>query len=785
MNTFNFKSYFTFLGRHKAYTAVNIFGFSVSLMFVILIGLYTSQEYSTDSMHSKADRICLIGSESGGDLITGSNHGFMRYLASRYPEIDKMCTVVKEDDQPVVKPTGEVIRCKFLYTDSTFYQLFDFPIIKGDRNHVLDNPNDAVISDALAHKLFGSLDPVGRDVVFYDSLKMRVSGVMGSMKGSSIPEVDVVTRFDFMRYVSWNVYQMNNFGNADVFILTKPGASLAGKEKDLTNYFKTFSFIYQSKEADAKARVIPFKGSYFSDAESYVCDRGSTTLVDVLFAFGVIVLLFSVMNYVNLTVAQSARRAKEIATRRLFGAQRGAVALQLVGESITLCVVSLLIGIVFAAVLSPMFGKLLNTDIMFLRLFSPQGIALLIAIVLLTGVLAGLIPSVIISRANPIDVVRGTFRHNTRMRLGKLSISFQNLLTIVMVAVSLTMVVQTRYWINAPLGWNREGIVEVPNNLDPAKAETFMNEVKKLSCVALVSACWGSPLSGGFNNTSIYNGKTVAFQRFHGDENFMKILGIEVANDYHVADPTGCYVSKNIFAVCGIPANSKSVFEYGDVYQDSRRPIRGILKDLHLGTITNQGYDNAATMVFVHKGFDPKTDQIFLIKLNGNLVAAYDKVKEVYKRVYNEELVNDTPFIDQQVEKAFENVSRLSTIVSLFAAMALLISLLGLIAMTTYYTDQHRREIAIRKVFGSTNSQIRWRFVRMFLFYVVAAIVVAAPLTWWIGQQVLMKFPHRISLWPCIIVACAFCLLCAYVAVYVQCSSAANENPINHVKDNE
>lgn len=785
MQIFNLKSYFTFLGRHKAYSTVNIFGFSVSLMFVILIALYTSQESSTDSMHSKADRICLIGTEAEGETMTGSNHGFMRYLASRYPEIEKMCTVVKEDDQPIVKPTGEVIRSKFLYVDSTFYQIFDFPIIKGDRNLVLDNPNDAVISEEMARKLFGDLDPVGRSFVMYDSLKVHVSGVMGSMKGSSIPEVDVVTRFEYMRYVNENIYYMNNFGRADVFVMTKPGTSLASKEKDLTDYFKTFSFAYEHSNGDVNARVIPFKGSYFSDTYSVVCERGDSKLVGALFIFGAIVLLFSVMNYVNLTVAQSSRRAREIATRRLFGAQRTTVMLQLVGESIVMCAVALLLGLVLALAFAPIFNKLLNTEILFSQLVSPLGLLLVVALVVLTGFLAGLIPSIIISRAKPIDVVRGTFRHTTRMRWGKLSISFQNVLTIVMVAISLTMVLQVRHWINAPLGWNHEGIVQIQNNLDPVKAKTFMDEVKKLPCVDLVSACLCTPVYGGFNNTTMYGDRQVAFQRFHGDENFMKMLGIEVAKDYHVDDPTGCYVSKNIFSVCGIPESSKSVFEYGDKQPDSRRQIRGILKDMHLSTITNTQFDKAATMIFVHKGFNPYTDKYFLVKLNGNLAAAYDKVKDVYKRVYDESLENDTPFIDQQIEKEYENESRLSTIVTVFAVVALLISLLGLVAMTTYYTDQHRREIAIRKVFGSTSSGVRRHFVKMFLVYVAAAMVVAVPLAWWIGQQWQADYTYRISLWPCIVVACVFCLLCAYVAVYVQCSSAANENPINHVKDNE
>lgn len=461
------------------------------------------------------------------------------------------------------------------------------------------------------------------------------------------------------------------------------------------------------------------------------------------------------------------------------------VMLQLVGESIVMCAVALFLGLMLALAFAPIFNKLLNTEILFSQLVSPTGLFLLVALVVLTGLLAGLIPSIIISRAKPIDVVRGTFRHTTRMRLGKLSITFQNVLTIVMVAVSLTMVLQVRHWINAPLGWNHEGIVEIQNDLDPVKAKTFMDEVKKLPCVDLVSACLCTPVQGGYNNTTMYGDKQVSFQRLYGDENYMKMLGIEVANDYHVADPTGCYVSKNIFSVCGIPESSKSVCEYGDADPSSRRPIRGILKDMHLSTITNTQFDKAATMVFVHKGFNPNIDQTFLVKLNGDLAEAYDKVKAVYKRVYNEEIDNDTPFIDQQIEEEYESETRLSTIVSIFAAVALLISLLGLIAMTTYYTDQHRREIAVRKVFGSTAAQIRRRFVSMFLLYVAIAIVVAAPLAWFIASRWQASYTYRISPLPCIVIACVFCLLSAYIAVYLQCSSAAGENPINHVKDNE
>lgn len=783
---FDLKPYLTYLSRHKLYTAINIFGFSVSLMFVILIGLYVEQEYSVDAMHSKADRICLIASaEDDADPrpYTGSNYGFMRYLASRYPEIEKMCTVVKQEEQPITKPTGEVIRSTFLYTDSTFFQLFDFPLIKGDRNHVLDQSNDAVISERLARKLFGDLDPMGRSFVFYDSLKVRVSGVMGSMKGSSLPEADVVTRFEFMRYVNINIYQMNNFGSADVFVMTKPGATLANKEKDLTEYFKTFAFVYQAPGSKVQARVIPFKGSYFSKTVSNVCERGDSMLVNVLFVFGVVVLLFSVMNYVNLTVAQSSRRAREMATRRLFGAQRGAVVMQLIGESIALCVMSLIIGIILAVAFAPVFGKLLSTEISFKFLLSPIGILLLMAFVLLTGILAGLLPSAVISRAKPIDVVRGTFRHSTRMRLGKLSISFQNVLTIIMVSVSLTMVMQVRHWINAPLGWQRAGIVQVPNPGDSVKAVTFLNELKKLSCIDLVSSCFCTPLQGGFNNTTIYNGRTFRLQRFSGDENFMKILGIEVEREYAQANGDGVYVNKGLFAAAGLPETAKSFLEYGDGHPESRVPIRGILKGVKLGVISSTENEDCGVMFSIHKGVNRYTDASFLVKLNGNLTKSYEQVRAVYKSVYNEALDLNTPFIDQQVELVYEAQSRLSTIMSLFAGVALLISLLGLIAMPTYYTEQHRREIAVRKVFGSTAGQVRRRFVSMFLFYVAIAIVVAAPVAWFIASQWQATYTYRISPLPCIAVACAFCLLTAYIAMLVQCGNAANENPINHIKD--
>ena len=777
----NLKSYLTFLSRNKAYTLINIFGLSISLMFVILIAVYTTQEYNVDKMHSKGDQIYSLGCElkEGGitENIDGSHWKIQKYLKERYPEIEKTCTM-STNETFINLPSGEKIKTKFLCTDSTFYQLFDFQLIEGDRNHVLDKPNSAVLTEDFARKIFGSENPLGKVITYNDSIHLVVTGVAKEMKGSSIDNADIIARYENMKNFNFSCTddRMSDAFGAEVFILTKPNTHLETKVHDMKHYFKSFYWIYRLPDTETHVLLIPFKHLYFSKTESNSNNtlRGDKTLVNILFAVGMVILLFSIINYINLTVAQAGSRAREMATRRLLGSQRRDIALRLILECVLLCFVSLIIGILLALLAAPYAEKLLDTKLYMSSLFLPVHIVVLILFVLLTGILSGIIPAIFISRAKPIEVVRGTFRHQTKMVFSKLLIILQCMITMVLTGISLTMVLQVQHLTKAPLGYQRENIIGIDDQVvDSTKSAAFINTIKQLPCVKNASACMGYPLNRGNNNTVTYQGKSISFQIFKVDQQFMKIFGIPIEQDYHLEDENGCYINQQAYQELGLKPGVRHV-------PDMNLDIRGIFKDFHIGDITKEQHP---VLIYVRKTIAYPWN--FVIQITGNQEEAYRQIQKIYKDVFHIDLDSDHPFIDQQIQQAFDQQTRMSKIVSLFAGIAILISLLGLVAMSTYFIQQRNKEIAVRKVFGSNSLQMLTRLVRTFLSYVLIAFVLAIPVIWYFMSNWLSGFSYRITLSPWIfLVSGLFCMIISTGAVFIQSYRASHENPILHIKEN-
>jgi putative ABC transport system permease protein len=765
---------------------INVFGLSLSLAFVILIGLYSFKEYGTDKMHSKADRIYVLGEEmEGTSYYTGGNTYIQRYIKSRYPEVESSCAVASQNSN-VMMPSGEMSAAYELCVDSTFYRIFDFRLLEGDRNHVLDAKNYAVVTETFARKMFGNKDPVGQEIELDGKRHLRITGVAADMKNSSIRNADIIARFEDLRNKSMLNPHMNNATGAEIFILAKPHSDIESKTEDMTKYFKTFFWLYQHPDCATGVLLVPLNKLYFSGIQSNsgVTIRGERKLVDILFALGLIILLFSIMNYINLTVAISGNRAKEMAVRRLLGSRRWEIMLKLVAESLLLCIISSVVAVLLSYIFLPYASHLLGTELQIGVLFSPAVLSVMIAFILVIGILAGIIPAFVISKAQPVEIVRGTFRQRIRMTFSKIFIIFQNVVTIIMIAVAIIMISQTRHLIHAPLGFNTKNLIDVDNPaFDTLKFQTFVNELKGLACVSRVTACEGTPKDGGNNETIVYKGKNLSFQILIGDENYMDIFGLKVIQDNNIEDQNGVYVNMAALTGMGLDKNAKAIDIYAGhpSWGSGPKPIRGILADFHLRNILAKEHP---LLITIKKKVKYPWD--FIVEVQGNPVEAYKAVQKVYKKVFNATLDDDNPFLDQKVAAEYESEKRMSTMVSLFAGIAIIISMLGLIAMSTYFIEQRRKEIALRKVFGSSRSQILKRLIKVFVIYVAVAFVIAVPVIYYIGRSWLSNYNYRISLSPWIFIAAGlFTFLISFVAVYLQSYMAANANPVEGVAENQ
>lgn len=790
IKSISLKSYLTFLSRNKAYTLINMLGFSLSLMFVIIITLYTEQEFGVDKSIDNADRIysvCMGSGDSGGKTAEGTGWRIQQTLKNAFPDIEMTCAVTAGDTYMLDKQDNSV-STDILFADSTFFRMISMPLVTGDRQRVLDQQNSAVVSEEYARKMFGDADPIGQQLRFKDegksSVSLRVTGVFTSTDGTSFPHADVVIRFENVSVFTPSITapEMNNAAGTTVLLLTREGSDIMSKERQMDKVLKDMGFwIYNMPGLDTRTKLLRLSDRYFSDVEAVsgigdlMSRRGDFRLVTVLFAVALIILVFSITNYVNLTVAQSSYRAKEMATRRLLGSQRSDIMLRLIAECSLLCLACLAVGVALSAVALPYANHLLDTDMRFADLLTVGNIGAAVVFVLLVGLLSGLLPAIVISRAKPIDVVRGTFRLHTKMRFSRVFIVFQNIMTIFMIAASLTMVLQVRHLVGAPLGYDYKHLVVLPAGGDSIQTRTLLTELRKLPCVTGVTACQGYPFDGGNNNTTNIDNRTLSFQVLQGDADYMRTLGIKLLRDYHLDDPEAAYVNKQTLAELGLPMDARSFRVNNGVEH-----IRGVIDDIKIRTVTS---DQHPLLIYISK--EMKYPWTILVRVRGDESEAYKRIKDVYRNVTDMDLttIADTPYLDQLISQEYVQEKRISTIVTLFATIAVIISLLGLVAMSTYFIEQRRKEIAIRKVFGSTSRQIYVRLVRTFLSYVGVAFVIAVPLIYHFMTQWLSNYNYRIDLGLWIYaVAGAACLLVSFAAVMVQSHHAANTNPAESIK---
>ncbi|MFQ9997159.1 MAG: ABC transporter permease, partial [Hoylesella buccalis] len=327
---------------------------------------------------------------------------------------------------------------------------------------------------------------------------------------------------------------------------------------------------------------------------------------------------------------------------------------------------------------------------------------------------------------------------------------------------------------------NTQGVMEIGVPQDARKANLFKKNLQQLTPVKKVSVCLCSPLLGGFNQMAYIGKKAVRCQRFYADKDYLPLLGIEVKKQFAQGDSAKLFVSPNFHSVMQLKPEERA-FRYNETYE--REQINGILNDFHLYTIDMDNADDQVTVVYL---FDQIAHDDFannvLIKVEGDEQEAYRLVQETYKKVYHEDLAQESPYLSQKIAEVYKEQTRIVRILTIFSFLAVLISLLGLVAMSTYFIQQRSKEIAIRKVFGSTSNRIRRDLIRTFLQYVAVAFIISVPIIWYFASEWISQYSYRIVWWPWIIVAGILVLLISFCAVAVQSYMASNENPVKNIK---
>ena len=799
-------SYFRFLSRNKVYTLINVVGLSVSLAFVIIIGLYSQMEFGRDRWHKNADRIYVVCThfEEGNENEEVGHWAMQPLLCPRFPDVEASCAIAG-GKETVTLGNQEKKEVQAMFADASFFQIFDFPLTMGDRQRVLTRPEDIVITDEMATMLFGDSNPMGKTVILRDTMAFTVRGVMKSLNHTYLRPADILLPAQHFSLSSYNDAAMSSYGNWSVYFLAREGADLTKSQAAMQQILAQNVWLFKPDciFGQAQLQLKPLKELYFSNINSApVTIRGDHKQSQMLFLGGLIILLFAVMNYVNLTIAQSRFRMREMAMRRLLGSQRWQVMARLIAESILLSLASLLLAVWLVLLAVPYANQMLrsvstgmtwvdedsNLQIDIIQsadLLSPIVICGLVVFALLLGVVAGIGPAWHISKAQPIDIVKGTpqraQQRNWRTSGQALSIVFQHVITIVLLGLALTMMLQIRHLVNAPLGYNYERLMEVrAQQYGDPRMSLMLDEVRKLPCVEDAALGLGNPLHAGSNNTYEIDGRTIAWQIFRETPSWIKMLNLKVITDYGTTGPNGVktYVTPNALALHGLPADARA-FRYNE--DSVLTQIDGLIEPIHLHNILETTYVGRPQMVKLYP--EPVINYCLMMRYRGDKYEAKRQVGEVYKKLFEQDMENHFNFYDDQLRSCYDKEHRILSMVEVFTVVAFMIAMLGLLAMSTYYLQQHRKEIAVRKAFGAASSEVLCRLLSRFMAYVVVAFLIAIPIIYYIGNDWLSNFSYRIALSPWIFAVAGFtCFIISLLTVVIQSWRAASENPVKNIK---
>ena len=758
------KSYLKFLSRNKLYTAIEFFGLAVSLAFVIIIGSYVWQQYAVTRENPDRERIYLPGLPD----YPGLTYGFPEAV-TEIPEIEKVAMLCSLG---LTYKESEVLYCAAV--NRSFFDLFpNYRFVEGSADVISSNSN-AIVSESFARKNDIS---VGDDIKLSEN-EFNVAAVLEDREGTVFRYYEI--------FLPAGLYKdrydpFDNFGSTITFLKVRPGTDrsvLYDKLETLCK--KVYPDIYGQSFFD-RLDLFRFDELFFRDTEMRF-RHGDLRTIRVLLLVGLLLLLSAIFNYVNLSLALTAKRAREMAVRQLSGASKVQIVGKYIAESILFTAMCFGAGLLLAEAFCPLMNRLLsNPDIPIRVAWSPGYVVAYVGIVLAVGTLCGVIPAVMAGRYNALEVMKGGYRRRTKMVLSKVFIVLQNALAVILIALAVTMEAQMRKTQNRPMHCD----ITDKFNLSFITMEDqtpLKDALERLPFVKRIGKCSGVPgTNPGGQYSTTRDGKDILYRLYRMDSTAFRMFDFEILKDYHAPVFNSVWFSDESFAATGFDD------DYQDISVLSQRTtgcdqLAGVFKAFPTNS-ANMGEEEYAIISVVR----PEDIWVgsFLIETSGDRKEAQSKIMETYEEYAKEREVylNYPSWVDENIEAAWKPARNNMRLVEIFMLLSILLSLLGLVAMSTYYADEKSRDIAVRKVFGGTVDTEAWRTIRDYMLLVGLACVIGVPIAVFVVQEYLKDFIYRLEgYWWIFVLAVLLSGLIAWLSVIWQVLKAARTNPAVELK---
>ena len=790
------KSYLKFLSRNKLYTAIEAVGLAVSLAFVILIGSYVVQQYEVAHESPQWKRTFVLGT----DEFLGLTYWDKEELEMNIPEV-QAATRAAMLWQPLIREGDQLLQCAGMEADADFFKVFpEYRLVEGSAEDFVGK-EDILISESLARKLSVDGDNLIGKVINVNESDRTIKGIFADFDGTFFMPYDIITHISG----TWAAEQERSFGsigNYTTWFRVREDADPADvRNKVSALLHKNYDPIWSAEKVNAW-KAYRMDEAFFTTGNSNGLTRqGNAQMLRLLTVVVLLLLLSAIFNYVNLSLALTGKRAKEMATRRLLGADKTGILWKYIGESVAFTAVCFGAALLLADLLAPMMNSLvstgdpdelmlgIDTSVRLSFMLTPGYILAYIAGILILGVINGLLPAVAASRYQPIDVIKGTLRRRNKMVLSKVFIVVQNVLSVFLIALALVMEVQMRHMLTRPMHAATENLYYIEysaQNYDMMKL--FKDKVEQLPFVTKAGVGRGIP--GLINMTmgiKVDEEHRVDMPVILCDSTYFKLLGLEVEEDFGHPLTHSLWMSRSAFNAAAV-SDTSTVFPRR-INMNGAQPefIGGVVTDFPTRP-ASESSQNPNGGVIVTRAEELRYTNCMLIGTTGE-DDSYDKaIRQAYREYRLETSGVEEPawrygFVRDINRKTLAPVKRTLRLVELFAVLAVLISLLGLLAMSTYFADENTKQIAVRKVFGSDVTHETWRNVRSYMVLTGIACAIGIPLAVWAARVYLERFAYRVENYGWVfVVAVIISLAIAFGTVLWQTLKAAKTNPAIELK---
>lgn len=778
------KSYFRFLSRNKLYTAIEVFGMAIAIAFVVFIGSFVIREYNTDSEIKKRGNIYIGHSER---LLFGSAT-IKEQLEGKFPEVEDMCRMLNTHIFGGLKMTFQAgdytDRQKASIVDENFFRFFPFPLESGTPESVLKEKNSVVVSRTFANKVFGKEDPIGKSIkidVNGNTANLNITGIFSDFKNTTFYSPEIIYRIDLVKDLDSSLVGNGN-GSTVLFIKAAEGTDIQSLEDKMEDVVRKEDFLYVYGLLK-DFLLTPFDKISSSIVETTAPFEGlmDASFIKLFTAAGIFLLLFAVLNYISLTVAQTGFRAKEMASRRLLGTQQAGIIARYISESFILTVISFAFALIFVKLISPHLSELIDKDIAPLKDMGWMEILFITLLLLLLSVLSGIIPALIVSKYKPIDVVRGNFTRTSKMTLGKILVGFQSSVAFITLVMATVMFIQLKHMTEKPMGYIKDNRIRIMNA--SKTSDYHIDELKSLACVEKIGWLQFEPMTIGTTGTSFkINGIEQKFDMYYGDQSAFEILGFKIMRKNGEPLNQCAWLPESTMRALGLDYDCTQI----NLDEGSIIPVCGIIEDYYKGTANSErrgGFLNIAWIKEMEKEEDFRILRTLVVKVSGDENKAADEIKAFYKEkgFSEDEIIVNT--YNEMISLHYDSENKKLKLITIFTLLTLLLTILAMFAMSTYYARQHSKEAALKKVMGSGRLQLFIETSSGFIKSVGISIIIALPIAWIAVSKWLEGYSYRIDNPIYVyIIAIIVMLLIALLSISWQMIKLMNTNPVKSLK---